>query len=92
MTRATTVNSPSNEKYTMNAGRLKSSSRSSNECEGSGTIPNSAISTAPPAIHRVLMIIHGEKTSPRISLAKNAFHKRETAPSGASMTTGSEAI
>lgn len=92
MTRATRVNTPSNEKYTMNAGRLKSSNRSSKECVGSATIPNSAMRTAPPAMHKVLMIIHGENTSPRMSLAKNAFHSKETAPSGARMTTGRDAI
>jgi hypothetical protein len=92
MMRATSVNTPSKEKYTTNAGRLKSSSRSSNERVGSGTIPNSAMSTAPPAMHSVLNTIHGENTSPRISLAKNAFHRSDTAPRGARITTGSEAI
>jgi hypothetical protein len=92
MAKHTTVNAPNSEKYTINAGRLKSSSRSSNECVGSGTMPKTAIKTAPPAIQRVLMTIHGENTSPRIRRAKKAFHRRDTAPRGARMTTGSEAI
>jgi hypothetical protein len=37
-------------------------------------------------------IIHGEKTSPRRRRAKKAFQSRDTAPSGARMTTGSDAI
>lgn len=74
------------------AGRLKSSNKSSNEWVGSGTIPKTAISTAPPAIRIVPKIIHGENTSPRIKRAKNAFQSNETAPKGARMTTGSEAI
>jgi hypothetical protein len=45
-------------------------------------MPNIAMRTAPPAMRRV----------PRIKQAKNEFHRRETAPSGARMTTGSEAI
>lgn len=76
----------------MNVGRLNSSSRSSRECVGSGTMPNIAIRTAPPAIHSVLRAIHGEKTSPSIRRAKNAFHSRDTAPRGARMTTGRDAI
>ena len=51
-----------------------------------------AINTAPPAIRTVPMIIHGEKTSPSSSREKNAFQRRETAPSGARITTGSDAI
>jgi len=47
---------------------------------------------APPAIRIVPNIIHGEKTSPRRRRAKNAFQSKETAPSGARMTTGSDAI
>lgn len=55
------------EKYTTNAGLLNKT-RSSGGCVGSGTIQNTAISTAPPA------------------------HSNNTAPSGARMTTDSEAI
>ncbi len=76
----------------MKAGRLNSSNRSSTERVGSGTIPNIAMRTAPPAMHKVLMTIQGEKTSPRIRRAKNAFHRRDTAPSGARITTGRDAI
>lgn len=90
--RATKVKTPSKEKYTMKAGRLNSARRSSNECVGSGTIQNSAMRTAPPAMHSVLITIHGENTSPNMSLAKKAFQSRETAPRGARITTGSEAI
>ena len=90
--RHTTVNTPKSEKYTMKVGLLNSSSRSSRECVGSGTIPKTAIRTAPPAIQRVLRTIHGENTSPRMRRAKKAFHSSDTAPSGARMTTGSEAI
>ena len=66
--------------------------RSSRECVGSGTMPKTAIRTAPPAMRRVPRTIHGEKTSPRSSRAKKAFQRRETAPSGARITTGREAI
>ena len=59
---------------------------------GSGTIPKTAISTAPPAIRRVPKTIHAEKTSPSRIRAKKAFHRRDTAPRGARMTTGREAI
>ncbi len=83
---------PSNEKYIINAGRRNRWSRSSSECDGSGTMPNSAMRTAPPAMRMVPRSIHGEKTSPRRILAKNAFQRRETAPRGARMTTGNEAI
>ena len=38
------------------------------------------------------MIIHAENTSPRSRRAKKAFHNNDTAPSGARITTGSEAI
>ena len=55
-------------------------------------MPKIAMRTAPPAMRRVPRSIHGEKTSPRRSLAKKAFQRRETAPSGARMTTGREAI
>lgn len=48
--------------------------------------------TAPPAIKSVPRIIHGENTSPSRNLAKKAFQSRETAPRGASITTGREAI
>jgi hypothetical protein len=55
-------------------------------------MPKIAIRTAPPAMRRVPRIIQRENTSPRMKQAKNAFHRRETAPRGARMTTGSEAI
>lgn len=90
--RHTNTTMPRREKYTTKAGRRKSSNRSSNECVGSGTIPKTAMRTAPPAIKIVPRIIHGEKTSPRIRRAKKAFHRSETAPRGARITTGSEAI
>jgi hypothetical protein len=80
------------EKYIKNAGRLKSANKSSSERVGSGTIPNIAMSTAPPAMRIVPRTIHGENTSPRIIRAKNAFHRSETAPRGARMTTGRDAI
>jgi hypothetical protein len=83
---------PSKEKYTIKVGLRKSSSRFSRDRVGSGTIPKNAMSTAPPAMKRVARIIHDEKTSPRINLANSAFHKSETAPSGAKITTGKEAI
>lgn len=51
-----------------------------------------AISTAPPPMKRVPIIMNLEKTSPRMRRAKKAFHSSETAPSGARMTTGSDAI
>lgn len=92
MTRHTSTTAPSREKYTINAGLLNNSSKSSRDRVGSGTMPNMAIRTAPPAINNVARIIQDEKTSPRINLAKNAFQSRETAPSGARITTGKEAI
>lgn len=55
-------------------------------------MPKMAMRTAPPAIRRVPINIQGEKTSPRSRRAKKAFQRRETAPSGARMTTGSAAI
>jgi hypothetical protein len=55
-------------------------------------MPKIAMRTAPPAMRRVPRIIQREITSPRMKQAKNAFHRRETAPRGARMTTGSEAI
>jgi len=55
-------------------------------------MPNIAMSTAPAAIRRVPRITQRENTSPRMKQAKNAFHRRETAPRGARMTTGREAI
>ena len=76
----------------MNAGLLNKTRRSSRECVGSGTIPNTAISTAPPAMRMVPRSIQAENTSPRSRRAKKAFHSSDTAPSGARMTTGSEAI
>jgi hypothetical protein len=51
-----------------------------------------AMRTAPPAMRRVPRIIQSENTSPRMKQAKKSFHKRETAPSGARMTTGRDAI
>lgn len=92
MARHTTVAMPKSEKYTTKTGRLNSISRSSRECVGSGTMPNTATRTAPPAMSKVPISIHIENTSPRSILAKNAFHRRDTAPRGARMTTGSEAI
>ena len=87
----TTIN-PKMEKYTMKAGRLKRWSKSSRERVGSGTMPKKAIKMAPPAIRMVPRTIHGEKTSPSMKRAKKAFHRRDTAPSGARITTGREAI
>jgi hypothetical protein len=55
-------------------------------------MPKIAIRTAPPAMRRVPRIIQTENTSPRMKHAKNAFHRRETAPNGARITTGREAI
>lgn len=83
---------PNMEKYTMKAGRLNRWSKSSRDRVGSGTMPKNAIKMAPPAIRMVARIIHGEKTSPRIKRAKKAFHNRDTAPNGARITTGREAI
>jgi len=90
--RHTSTASPSRVKYAIKAGRAKRISRSSSECVGSGTMPNIAMSTAPAAIRRVPRITQRENTSPRMKQAKNAFHRRETAPRGARMTTGREAI
>lgn len=67
-------------------------SRSSSEWVGSGTVPKIAMRTAPPAMRKVPRIIQRENTSPRMKHAKNAFHRRETAPRGARITTGREAI
>ena len=92
VTRATARKNPRSEKYTMNVGLLNKTRRSSRECVGSGTIPNTAISTAPPAMRMVPRIIQAENTSPRSNRAKKAFHRSDTAPRGARMTTGSEAI
>jgi len=92
ITRATPRKNPRSEKYTTNAGLLNKTSRSSRECVGSGTIPNIAISTAPPAMRMVPRTIQAENTSPRSRRAKKAFHNSDTAPSGARMTTGSDAI
>ena len=64
----------------------------SREWVGSGTMPKMAMRTAPPAMSSVPKSIHIEKTSPRSIRAKKAFHSSETAPSGARMTTGREAI
>jgi hypothetical protein len=90
--RHTKVTNPRREKYIMNVGRLKSAKRSSRERVCSGTMPKKAIRIAPPAIRMVPNIIHGEKTSPRSKRAKKAFHSNDTAPNGARMTTGREAI
>lgn len=76
----------------MNVGLLNSTNRPSIDLVCSGTIPNIAIRTAPPAMRIVPMAIHLENTSPRIIRAKKAFHSKETAPNGARMTTGSDAI
>jgi hypothetical protein len=54
-------------------------------------MPKIAMRTAPPAIRRVPRIIQRENTLPRMKHANNAFHRRETAPRGARMTTGREA-
>jgi hypothetical protein len=83
---------PKMEKYTMKVGRLNRWSKSSRDRVGSGTMPKKAIKMAPPAIRMVPRIIHGENISPSMKRAKKAFHKRDTAPSGARMTTGREAI
>lgn len=90
--RHTTTVSPKSEKYTMKAGRLNSCSKSCREWVGSGTMPKMAMRTAPPAMRRVPISIHAENTSPSRRRAKKAFQRRETAPSGARMTTGSAAI
>lgn len=92
MMRHTTVKIPKREKYATKSGRLKSRSRSSREWVGSGTVPKTAMRMAPPAMSSVPRNIHIEKTSPRIIRAKNAFHNSETAPRGARMTTGKDAI
>lgn len=76
----------------MNVGLLNNINRSSIDLVGSGTIPNIAIRTAPPAMRIVPMAIHLENTSPRIIRAKRAFHSKETAPKGARITTGRDAI
>jgi len=55
-------------------------------------MPKIAMRTAPPAMRRVPRIIQRENTSPSMKQAKNAFHRRETAPRGARITTGREAI
>jgi hypothetical protein len=86
------VTNPRREKYTMNVGRLKSMRRSSRDRVCSGTMPKKAIRMAPAAMRMVPRIIHGEKTSPSSSRAKKAFHSSDTAPNGARMTTGREAI
>ena len=83
---------PNRVKYATKAGREKSISRSSREWVGSGTMPKIAMRTAPPAMKRVPRIIQRENTSPRMKQAKNAFHNKETAPRGARMTMGREAI
>jgi hypothetical protein len=90
--RQTRTANPNRVKYAIKAGREKRTSRSSSEWVGSGTMPKIAMRTAPPAMRRVPRIIQRENTSPRMKQAKNAFHRRETAPRGARMTTGSEAI
>jgi hypothetical protein len=73
---------PSRVKCATNAERENITSRSSSEWAHSGTMSNIAMRTAPPAMRRV----------PRMKQAMNVFHRRETAPSGARMTTGSEPI
>ena len=83
---------PKTEKYAMKVGRLSRRSKSSRDRVDSGTMPKNAIKTAPPAIRMVPKIIPGKKTSPSMKQANKAFHKRDTAPSGARITTGREAI
>ena len=83
---------PSMEKYTMKVGLLKSLSRSSRDRVCSGTMPKNAMRIAPPAIKTVPKIIHGENLSPRRKRAKKAFQRSDTAPRGARMTTGRDAI
>ena len=91
-TRDSNVNTPRREKYSTKVGRLNKIRRSSRERVGSGTIPKTAIRMAPPATRTVPRSIQIENASPNSMRAKNAFHKRETAPRGARMTTGSDAI
>lgn len=90
--RDTKTTNPKMEKYAMNAGRWKSLNRSSNDRVCSGTIPKKAMRIAPPAMKMVPRIIHGENTSPKSKRAKNAFQSKDTAPNGARMTTGRDAI
>jgi hypothetical protein len=92
MARQTKTTAPRREKYATKAGLVHNSKRSSSDLVGSGTMPKIAMSTAPPAMNNVPRIIHGEKTSPRMKRAKKAFQRRDTAPSGARITTGREAI
>lgn len=92
MMRQTTTTKPKREKYATKAGLPHSSKRSSSDLVGSGTMPKIAMSTAPPAMKNVPRIIHKEKTSPRMKRAKKAFQRRDTAPRGARITTGRDAI
>lgn len=92
MTRQTKTTTPKREKYATKAGLIHKLRKSSRDLVGSGTMPKTAMSTAPPAINSVPRIIHGEKTSPRMKRAKKAFQRRDTAPRGARMTTGRDAI
>jgi hypothetical protein len=92
MAKQTTTTAPNVEKYAINANLPNSSRRSSNERVGSVTIPKSAMNTAPTAMRIVPRTSRSENTSPRRNLAKKAFHSKDTAPRGASMTTGREAI
>ena len=55
-------------------------------------MPNIAMRTAPATMSRVPRTSHGEKTSPKINMANAAFERSETAPNGARMRTGKEAI
>lgn len=55
-------------------------------------MPKNAMRMAPPATRKVPRSIQIENASPRRIRAKKAFHKRDTAPRGARMTTGREAI
>ncbi len=73
-------------------GRLNKIRRSSRERVVCGNMPNTAMRMAPPATRTVPRSIQIENASPKSMRAKNAFHKRETAPRGARMTTGSDAI
>lgn len=90
--RTASTPTPRRVKYTTNDVRPNNLRRSSNECVGSATMPNMPMRTAPTTTKRVPKSMNLENTSPRITRAKNAFHNKETAPSGAKITTGRDAI
>jgi uncharacterized membrane protein len=90
--RHTASTNPRTEKYAINAGRLNNTNKSSIDRVGSGAIPKIAMSTAPPATRMVPITIQAENTSPNMNRAKKAFHIKDTAPRGARMTTGRDAI